>query len=320
MTTFYVDWKPLRLDVLADEDAEAGVFLGSLEGFVRERAPCRLILESTFESFNPAQHNLVVDVATRCGVELLTIPPRVSGRRVRELFPSFNPSKDDPLVPLAIRDCVKRGTHLSAPRMWDVPAPSVRRNYEVKRRSGGFRVRDPWVKERLETIPPFSDLPAWAKAALGTQNGKRYDLPFVMSMLPAFAEARGSRDLLNRVIGACGSGYPSFYRSQFQRRSMTLFHRVNGGRRRRASLNPDERKTLHARSKGLRAAIAFVYHGSRESQINLPPSSEESHYNLPVNTPTPRESHMYLPFLNGEPITPPRGDPFASSSGGGEER
>ena len=54
---------------------------------------------------------------------------------------------------------------------------------------------------------------------------------------------------------------------------------------------------LHAYAKALRAAVAYLYHCSRESKINLPPQAE-SHCDLPENPSRAEPSHVIVPATN----------------------
>ncbi len=263
---FYLDWKPQRLDVLRDEETTVKTFFIGLRQFVKENVPCTIILESTFESYNPAEHNAIIEQAAALGARLQMVAGRASGRRVREMFPGFKPAKDDALVPFAIRDIVQRGHHLTAPRFWSVVPDTTRSLYERKRRSDGFAVRDPWVKERMARFPPWKALPEVHQEMFANHAGSNYDLPFVMSMLPAFEEARSARDLMDRVIGARGNGYPSFYRSQFMRRGMVLLNREHG-KKKRSALSPEERSALHGMLNRLRSSMVMLYHCSRGAQL-----------------------------------------------------
>lgn len=224
--TVYADWG-LRTGVTALFPGEEEVrqyklgtdeFLDDLDG------PTRIVMESTVHSFVPEDRAAFLSRCEKERHELLFLPPRLTGRWIREL----GMDKSDFSDPFVFREMVKRGVHLKHPRErddeWESRRYQANRELMLLRNSGK---KDAFAKSLVEKLPPYKDLDAEKKAALG--DGKKYSLVAVAAAGIATKHANNRREF-ERLCGLYAHGYPSQIRAD-------LHHWLYSGGARRARLN-----------------------------------------------------------------------------------
>jgi hypothetical protein len=259
---YALDWKPHQLDVCPIDSvslSQVDTIEKSLYDFVESHPNSVLIFERTTESYDPEKRNASIELANRINTWLFTINQRhthlkgtialIKGIHVRDV--SDEDMKNDKYAALAIA-AVARGIderyvlHRYTP--YSLASETVRERYERIRRGHSMTLRKYVVTElpslrRLKSDDPLS-------------------YSFVASMIPALHDPRASssRRFLNAVVAAHGSGHPSYYRSQYERRVMTLTKRTLKIR----SLNGVPMSTwkpvFRKHGREVRHALAELYH------------------------------------------------------------
>lgn len=252
LKTFGIDWgHGKKLTVF---DGKKNVpFHGNLYSFVVQNAPCRIVIESSFESYFREERNRCIDLAESLGCELLTAPSRLTEiyRRKHQIEKS-----DDNDSEVLFRLWEEGKIHLAKPRKTEAAKASRLNRIEICRRLGWPKDR---AKEFLDYLPDKKNIGPEEFYMLG--DGKRslskaFVLPLVAAALDVL-ESGGSRSDFDRIVGAFGHGYPSLYRSHFYyHRGRALRCRVHGVKSLKGVDDPDVRKDLFRR---LRRATRWVF-------------------------------------------------------------
>lgn len=246
MNTYAVDWGG-HADKLVVHDGQETFAAGTdLLTFVRERSPCRILIEPTFESYARSVHNQVIDEAERLGTSILTLPTRKTaserGRRGIE--------KSDEADAKLIWTLYHEGrVHFAHARRWAVEENQTRmERIELLRRRG-------YPKEETQEFvlfwPSRHEVPARVLDALG--DGKKdlaegTLLPLIAASLDVL-ESGGTRDDFDRFCGTYGHGYPSFVRSNL------YWHRLQALRLRRLKESNSDKSLTKSALKGLDDSI-----------------------------------------------------------------
>lgn len=202
------DWAARRIHVTTD-----GVtvrVLGSIHELLEElTVPCKLVAESTFESWDPQRRRRAIDALRSAGHELYVFRPK----RTAKLRAELGIKKSDSADALVIHHLATRTrTHF-------YPAPDPSPDAVLRRQlanSAYLQVRANHEKPALaakaaDVLGPYSALDEPARAALG--NGSAYS-ETLLAVLWFVALRVRSRDEFERLVGLHGSGYPSLLRSE----------------------------------------------------------------------------------------------------------
>lgn len=222
----YADWG-LRTGVTAlfPGEEEVRLYRGGTDEFLDALdGPTRIVMESTVHSFVPEDRVRFLDRCEKEGHTLLFIPPRLTGRWIREL----GMDKSDFSDPFVFRKMVESGVHLKRPTRrddaWEARRYEANRKLMLMRNSGQ---KDDYAKRLIALLPPYKDLDDVKKAALG--DGKKYSTVAVAAAGVA-TEHVNNRAEFERMCGLYAHGYPSQIRAD-------LHHYLYSGGAKRGRLN-----------------------------------------------------------------------------------
>jgi len=257
--------------VSLDDIDGAPVYSARLEDFIREYEPKQLFAETTFESYEVDRYNYVLDVAKMHGTAIYTLSSRTTAHRRNEIGTEKDDLGDARLIArLALEFVNGKGTQNpgnghASPHPFTThfrlarPRGAVERTMSdlrkrltkelVKLRREGYPKTSPVLQQALQDLPPLSEIPAEHKNTL--LRGKKFSPSFAISLAIAsrmVREMAGGRDDFERLVGLCGTGYPSLIRSN-------IYHHSVGPKLRKKA-GPQVRKE---RLKQLRKSARFVF-------------------------------------------------------------
>lgn len=227
MQHVYFDWNKTQINVLFD-DAEDDIVLKDLDSLMDMLTePSVIIGEATFESFQLAKRQHVIERAKREGHTLLTTPNRATGRWRKIMYPEYNnkPLPDNLAVKVIRHIATQTKTHLKVPAFPDSEWVIIRENANdmlMNLRSefrwtygprGGRKVvsaKDDYADDIIQTLPEYVTLTAKQKLALG--DGKEYNKTVVAAVAVAAEHVDNISDF-DRLSGLYHHGYPSQIRS-----------------------------------------------------------------------------------------------------------
>lgn len=266
MDTIYCDWSIRNGVATVRNDEDEVKFYPDLAAVIETR-PERIILETTFQSFDLSARAATIAACERLGIELLTTPNRLTSRFRKAAGLG---EKSDPTDARAIRIAAQSGVHLKRPRIAE-PGEDASRitangalmylrshgDITKKPRSEGYNFhsrKDDWARELVEYLPPYSSLTDTQKIALG--NGKEYSLVTVAAVGMAAYHARNTREF-DRLSGLYAHAYPSQIRAD-------LHHHAWAGGNTRAHLNGAKEDGIRKRDditlSQFRREMRWLYH------------------------------------------------------------
>lgn len=273
MNVVYCDWSIRRGIAAVWNDEDEAVFYSDLPAVINA-GPDMIILETTFESFDLAKRAAVMAHAKRQGVELLTIPNRLTSRFRKA--GGFG-EKDDAVDAKAIRFAAQSGVHLKKPRFiepgederrrkaataimyyrshGELTAKVISRGKNKGRVTYEFQsLKDDWARKLADELPEYSTLTEVQKVALG--NGREYNLTAVAAVGFAAYHARNTREF-DRLSGLYAHAYPGQIRAD-------LMHYVWSGGNTRTHLNGTKEDGIRKRDditlSQFRREIRWLYH------------------------------------------------------------
>lgn len=190
--------------------------------------PCRMVGESTFDSFNLDMRRQVIERCHIEGIELLTVPARGNKRRREAAGFSVKESqslKIDEEDAKAIRYAALHGAHLKRPALPDKDWIAKREaannrlmelrrgsEWQKKPRSRGYSRtshKDVYAQNLIAKLPPFVLQPDVRKISLGPAEYNK----IIVAAVGVASEFADNRDECERLMGIYAHGYPSQFRS-----------------------------------------------------------------------------------------------------------
>jgi hypothetical protein len=270
-----------------------------------------VVLERTFESYDPEMHNAVIEAAAENDVLLLCVAQRATGGLLFEWGIEKDDDDRDRFAVMAIVARAQEGIEFAEPQVWidHTGWSPYRRTFERERRARRLKRGERWMDEVISRFPPFKQMDADVREFLGGDSGAVYE-PAILAWLSVLYEDNPMRARLLSDLGASEFGRPGFHRSQFNRRVSTIAARRKSWRRTSSGyikvVARAERKAAFKEKAKLGRSVITRLRGfyTPTGATLLPPSREAAREPPPVemvrtgDTPVPLErgGTLFSPF------------------------
>lgn len=213
-----VDWSARGIHVTFDGDAVAA--LPDTEALLTLlHEPHQIVVEATFESFDPARRRQLLDQVRAAGHEVYGYRPKHTAYNRPDDWAKTDANDARVIHALAVDGRLNMYPLPDPAPSWVAFREHVCEQYLDLRLTG---CKDDLAAAAAEILGPYRALDADARQALG--NGKAYSTSALAALYVAAWHTRG-REQFERLVGMHASGYPSVLRSDLHHHHVR--HRFN---------------------------------------------------------------------------------------------